>query len=243
MSSRKPWRPELVFLFCGAQLLCLSLGILAAALLHRAGVNGFANADDFGNILIATLGFQGVTWLMIPFFLRWNGILWHDFFGLRRLNFLRALGWATAVLAIVLPVALALESVSEFALQKIGWPLKSQEAVELLMDAPLWPTGIYLGIFAVVIAPVAEEFIFRGVLFPFVKQLGYPKLAWLGVSLLFALIHGDAAIFVPLFALALALTWLYEKTDNLLAPIAAHSLFNAANLAVLTLLEHFQAGT
>jgi membrane protease YdiL (CAAX protease family) len=44
------------------------------------------------------------------------------------------------------------------------------------------------------------------------------------------------AIFVPLFALALALTWLYEKTDNLLAPIFAHSLFNAANLVAL----HFE---
>jgi membrane protease YdiL (CAAX protease family) len=29
------------------------------------------------------------------------------------------------------------------------------------------------------------------------------------------------------------LTWLYELTDNLLAPIAAHSLFNTANLVIL----------
>jgi hypothetical protein len=69
-------------------------------------------------------------------------------------------------------------------------------------------------VFAVVIAPVAEEFIFRGMLYPFVKQLGWPRLAWFGVSFLFALIHLDAAAFVPLFLLALALTWLYEKTDN-----------------------------
>ena len=74
---------------------------------------------------------------------------------------------------------------------------------------------------------------FRGMLFPFVKQLGRPKLAWIGVSFLFALIHADKAIFIPLFALALALTWLYEKTDNLLAPITAHALFNAANLIFL----------
>jgi membrane protease YdiL (CAAX protease family) len=53
------------------------------------------------------------------------------------------------------------------------------------------------------------------------------------VSALFALIHFDAGTFVPLFIFALALTWLYETTDNLLAPIFAHSLFNAANLAVL----------
>ena len=107
------------------------------------------------------------------------------------------------------------------------------------MGAPLWPTGIYLGIFAVVLAPVAEEFIFRGVLFPFVKQLGWPKLAWFGVSLLFALVHGSVTIFIPLFVLALALTWLYEKTGNLLAPIVVHGLFNAENLVLLIVVREF----
>ena len=239
MSSRKPWQPELVLLFCGAQLLCLSLGILAAALLHRAGVIGFKNEDDFGNILIATLGFQGVTWVLIPVFLRLHQVHWRDAFGLRRVDFFRGLVWAVAALIVVLLVVLPLNYLSETALQKIGWQPKSQEAVELLLGAPLWPTGIYLGIFAVVIAPVAEEFIFRGVLFPFVKQLGWPKFAWFGVSLLFALIHGSVAIFIPLFVLALVLTWLYEKTGNLLAPIVVHGLFNAVNLVLLIVVREF----
>jgi membrane protease YdiL (CAAX protease family) len=38
---------------------------------------------------------------------------------------------------------------------------------------------------------------------------------------------------VALFLLALVLTWLYEKTDNLLAPITAHAFFNAVNLILL----------
>ena len=95
--------------------------------------------------------------------------------------------------------------------------------MKLLTDAKSVWTVVYLGVFAVVLAPVAEEFIFRGMLFPFVKQLGCPKLAWFGVSFLFALIHMNAATFLPLFVLALALTWLYEQTDNLLAPIIAHA--------------------
>jgi membrane protease YdiL (CAAX protease family) len=74
-------------------------------------------------------------------------------------------------------------------------------------------------------------------LYPFIKQLGWPKLAWIGVSLLFALIHVNAPTFLPLFVFALAQTWLYERTDNLLAPVAAHSLFNGANLVVLYLLN------
>ena len=64
--------------------------------------------------------------------------------------------------------------------------------MELIANAKsVWLRG-YLGFFAMVLAPVAEEFVFRGVLFPFVKQLGWPKLAWFGVSFLFALIHVNA---------------------------------------------------
>jgi membrane protease YdiL (CAAX protease family) len=105
----------------------------------------------------------------------------------------------------------------------------------LLAAKSVWAKG-YFVIFAVVIAPVAEEFIFRGMLYPFVKQLGSPKMAFFGTSAIFAEIHFDAGTLVPLFVLALVLTWLYKKTDCLLAPVAAHSLFNATNLVVL----HFE---
>jgi len=105
--------------------------------------------------------------------------------------------------------------------------------VDLLINADSWWMRGYLVFFAVGLAPAAEEFIFRGVLFPFLQQCGWPKLATYGVSFLFALIHVNVPTFVPLFVLALVLTWLYEKTDCLLAPIAAHSLFNTVNLVIL----------
>jgi len=75
-------------------------------------------------------------------------------------------------------------------------------------------------------------------LFSAAKKFGWPRLGWVGVSLLFAFIHDNLPIFLPLFVLALALTWLYEKTEGLLAPILAHSLFNAANLVLLLLQQH-----
>jgi hypothetical protein len=234
MLSEKPWRGEIVMQFIALQFLCFLSGLVAIVLLHKLGVAGFKQETGFGNVLLGTLCFQGATWVLIPIFLRQHEVRWPGPFGLQK-NVLGALGWTVAVLVVML----ALEYAYEIALQKTGWQPQAQTAVELLMNAPLWPTGIYLGIFAVVIAPVAEEFIFRGVLFPFVRQLGYPRLAWFGVSFLFALVHGDMAIFIPLFALALALTWLYEKTDSLLAPIVVHSLFNAANLALMILANEF----
>jgi membrane protease YdiL (CAAX protease family) len=39
---------------------------------------------------------------------------------------------------------------------------------------------------------------------------------------------------------ALALTWLYEKTEGLLAPVLAHSAFNAANLLLLVIAEKLE---
>jgi membrane protease YdiL (CAAX protease family) len=206
---------------------------MIAGLLQKAGFAAFQPPDGFGAVLLGTLGFQGATWLLMLFFFWQHQIDWREALGFRGPQLPRALLLAVLVVVVLLPVALGLQQVSAVVLAKLGWPPENQFAVTLLAGTKSWGMRIYLGAFAVVLAPVAEEFIFRGMLYPFVKQLGWPRLAWFGVSFVFALIHDDAATFVPLFVLALALTWLYEKTDNLLAPIAAHSLFNATNLVLL----------
>jgi membrane protease YdiL (CAAX protease family) len=231
--SEKQWRGEVVMQFVALQLACFCSGAIIIGLFHKFGINGFKRPEDFGAALVATLCFQGATWILIPIFLRQHQIRWREAFGFCGPRLLQTLLVAVGVVIVILPVALSLEKLSVFILNKIGWPLEDQAAVQLFTGAKTWWARVYFGVFAVLIAPVAEEFIFRGMLFPFVKRLGYPRLAWFGVSALFALIHFDVAIFAPLFALALALTWLYEFTDNLLAPIVAHSLFNAANLVVL----------
>ncbi|MFZ1074364.1 MAG: CPBP family intramembrane glutamic endopeptidase [Verrucomicrobiia bacterium] len=237
MLSAKPWRGEAVFQFCAAQLACFCLGVTIVSLLQKAGFAAFKAPDGFGAVLLATLSFQGATWVLIYFFLRLHQVRVRDVFGLCESRLPRALLAALLTVLVVLPVALSLQQVSVLLLGKIGVVPEEETAVMLLAGAKSWWARVYLGVFAVVIAPVAEEFIFRGVLYPFVKQLGYPRFAWIGVNFLFALIHMDAAALVPLFVLALALTWLYEKTGNLLAPIAAHSFFNAANLIVLYCLK------
>jgi membrane protease YdiL (CAAX protease family) len=233
MLSQKPWRAEAVIQLVAGLFACLCVGVLTAGLLRQAGVPAFKSPDSFANILVATLSFQGAAWLLILFFLKQHEVNWRDAFGLRNADLKKSLLLAVGVLALALPVVLGLQQVSAFALEKIGWSPEDQRAIELFAHAQsAWMRG-YLVVFALALAPVAEEFIFRGMLYPFIKQLGRPKLALVGVSFLFALIHLNAPTFVPLFVLALALTWLYEMTDCLLAPIAAHSLFNAANLVIL----------
>ncbi|HEY5345763.1 MAG TPA: CPBP family intramembrane glutamic endopeptidase [Verrucomicrobiae bacterium] len=233
MLSQKPWRAEAVIQLIAGVFVCLGAGVVTAGLLRSAGVPAFKSPDSPANILLATLSFQGVTWLLIFNFLKQHKVNWRDAFGLRNTNLDKSVLLAVVVLALVLPIVLQLEQYSVQVLQKIGWPLEDERAVALIVNAKSAWLQIYLAFFAIVLAPVAEEFMFRGVLFPFVKQLGFPKLAWFGVSFLFALIHVNAPTLVPLFVFAVVLTWLYQKTDCLLAPIAAHSLFNTANLVIL----------
>jgi membrane protease YdiL (CAAX protease family) len=104
-----------------------------------------------------------------------------------------------------------------------------QSTVMALQSSISLPWIVIFGVVSIILAPIMEEILFRGILYPMVRQLGYPKLALWGTSILFAASHANLQAFVPLTVLALGLTWLYERTNYLIAPILAHSTFNAIN--------------
>ncbi len=93
-----------------------------------------------------------------------------------------------------------------------------------------WWTVAGLGVLIVLGAAVAEEFIFRGVLYTALRRyLG----KWGGAiisAMLFSAIHMVWANVIPLFLLGLLLAWLYERTGRLTAPMALHALNNAVTL-------------
>ena len=237
MLWKKTWQPEVVLMLGGGLVLAFFGGNLAVELLRQAQVTGFKTSHSAGAVLLATLCFHGAVLVGGTVFLQRHALGWREVLGLANPNLKQHWLFGVVLLAAVVPVMIALKLLSEIALQKIGWPTEDQTAVELFASVKTVWLRVYLAVFAIVIAPIAEEFIFRGLLFSAAKKLGWPKLGWLGVSALFALIHFNAPTFLPLFVFALALTWLYERTESLLAPIAAHSAFNAANVALLFLAE------
>lgn len=86
----------------------------------------------------------------------------------------------------------------------------------------------------VVLAPIAEELFWRGLLQSMLRRRFGPWASVLIASGAFACIHvvsGPQAI-PALFALAVVLGYSYERTGRLLAPMLIHALFNAANLYV-----------
>lgn len=223
----------------GGILMSFFASHLAAELLRRGAVGGFLTTNSAGYVVLATLGFHGAAIVAAFLFLKFHGISWREVSGLDTMGWKRQLVLVAATLLLAAPAMLALKAASDISLQKLGWPVEHQRAVELILNCKGMALKIYLGVFAVIIAPVAEEFVFRGLIFSAFKKAGWTVSGWLVTSLLFALIHGSAPVFLPLFVFALALTWLYEKTGGLLAPVVAHSAFNAANLGLLYLAEEF----
>jgi hypothetical protein len=187
-------------------------------------------------MVIAGFSFQGAALVLIGFFLREHGLTWSESFGFDS-GRSRAVCLGVFATMIVLPVAWLLQIGVATVLSRFHFDADPQTAVQLLHDAPTWLDRLPLAFVAIVLAPPAEEMLFRGLLYPAVKRAGFPRLALWGTTLLFAGIHWNILSFPSLVLLALVLTWLYEKTGNLLAPIAAHSLFNAFNFAALLFYE------
>jgi len=92
---------------------------------------------------------------------------------------------------------------------------------------------ILMGITATLVAPICEEVVFRGYLYPAVKRFAGPWMSALCTALMFSAAHGSLSALVPLFIFGLVLAALYEFTGSIWAPIAAHFLFNGATVVIL----------
>jgi len=89
----------------------------------------------------------------------------------------------------------------------------------------------------VLLAPVVEETLFRGFLFKaFRRTFGFWAGA-VGVSLLFALAHGQANVGIDVFVLSMFLCYLREKTDSLWPSIALHATKNLVAFIFLFIMK------
>lgn len=234
MVSAKNWNQE------AAKL--LGLGILASILLGWS-VSGLASnllsslsKPDIQLIqfVISTMSFQGVTLAMVWFFLKEQGLTWNDAFGFWKTPLKRSVKIGTIAAAFMLVGTFFLGWLSDKLMRLAGMTPQAQTAVDVVMNSSSVVRKIYYGVSAVVLVPPAEELLFRGLIYPSIKQTGRPLLAIWGTSILFAAIHFNMLAMIPLLFVALMLTLLYEATDNLLVPIIAHALFNLANFMIMT---------
>jgi membrane protease YdiL (CAAX protease family) len=139
-------------------------------------------------------------------------------------------GWGIAAWFVSTLVIIAVATL----LESLDMPPEPQAAERAI--AVLNPVLVVIAV--VIVAPIAEEIFFRGVVFNAWLREGGRRFAFIGSALLFAVIHLSLVSLLPIFLLGLALAWVYQRTGNLLAPMAMHATVNGISVA-LALLARF----
>jgi membrane protease YdiL (CAAX protease family) len=112
----------------------------------------------------------------------------------------------------------------------VGFPVREQPWVlELLQDR----VGLLRLIpWMVFVVPIAEEVFFRGYVFRVLTQRAGLVAGIAISSAMFSAVHLNPSGFVIYLGIGTVLAWIYHRTGNLLAPIAAHIVHNSIVLGV-----------
>jgi membrane protease YdiL (CAAX protease family) len=141
---------------------------------------------------------------------------------------------AAGSLLAVWPVLTMLFLTTVFLGQLIYGPdfqIQKHEELELLTSCPQVSVRVVIVVAAVLIIPVIEEMLFRGLFQTMIRSyMGKPWTSIAASSLLFTAAHTNAAHWPVLLALAMCLGYSYEKSGSLFRPIFIHIFFNASSI-------------
>lgn len=180
------------------------------------GVNVTANHIPNG-LQVADTAVQDVGFVLVAiFFAQLGGRTVHAWqFGLRPTQFWRAIG-ATAAIGI------------GFLLSLVVWNALVHPPTEKVLEQI--GTGVFSAALTCVLAPICEEFLFRGFIFTALRNWRGTWPAAVITALLFGAVHvgsAPALDLVPLAGLGFALCLLYRRTGSLYPCIVVHSVNNS----------------
>jgi len=224
---RPPW-PAMFALW--GFLVGLGTTLLAGTILAGIVVAFGGEADGTAVTVIGTIAqgfcFAGTAWFFASRVSKPR--LWH--FGLQGSRFWPTLGWA------------ALGTLAFYILTVIYGALVQPDAEQETVEALGGDQGtfglILAGTMVIAVAPVVEEFFFRGFFYRALRGRMSIAVAALVDGIVFGIIHfqfdgvDGLLILPPLAVLGVLFCLVYEKTGTLLAPIGMHAFNNAVAFAV-----------
>lgn len=96
-----------------------------------------------------------------------------------------------------------------------------------------------------ILAPVAEELVFRGAILRSLMAYFNYRLPWIPIvvsALLFGVVHGNVAQFSNAFVMGLLLGWLYCRTHSIVLGVALHWVNNTVAYAMYKLMPEMNDG-
>jgi membrane protease YdiL (CAAX protease family) len=227
--------------FIGVFLLAFFIATLAAtpvfAVLHNTTADGASGISELAQTAIIDIVMVGVlvVWLSKRY-PDWRAVIGFPAKGRRLLE--AAIGAAFGLLVLL---AATIASAAILTLLQPSGGAKPSLPQQVRPDLSR-PGLVVFVLVALIIAPVSEEFLFRGLIF---RRLRARRGFWISAaisSLLFGAVHyvsvGDwqssVALQVTMVLTGFGLAAIYERRGNLLADIVGHAAFNS--VAVITVL-------
>ncbi len=139
----------------------------------------------------------------------------------------------TVTFLISIPLISGLGFAWKTLLEQFGVSTSEQEMIDLFRNADDPTFLVLMIILAAVIAPVTEELVFRAGLFRYLRTRVSRAFALTVPAMIFALLHGSATAFLPLFALGVFFAIAYERTGRIAVPMIAHALFNLHTIVLV----------
>ena len=232
-TPRPPWRVR--DMLYGVGLLILSLG----AVVGLAVLLGFPTDDEGGQAgaaaAVSTIAFELLFGAAVLLLAYRRGL------GLAGLGFVRPSRWGPAVVAWLGAYGILIAyGALLLALQALGIDVAGfAEGNTLPIDADSGMAVLALfGVAVVVVAPFAEELLFRALLFRGMR--GYwplaPSLALSGLA--FGVFHVNPSVILPFAGIGALFAWANEQTGSLWTSITAHAAVNGISFALsVTVIE------
>ncbi|MEM9398788.1 MAG: type II CAAX endopeptidase family protein [Verrucomicrobiota bacterium] len=150
-------------------------------------------------------------------------------------KFLFYIRWTVIIyLAIFTPILIITLS-SQGILEAFNVEIEPQQTVEMFLQMEELAQMLIFIFFACIWAPIFEEILFRGFLYPLLKARFNKKIALVSSSVLFGFIHLHLPSIVPLTMLGVVLCFVYEYSGRLILSIMIHALFNLVTILILLL--------
>ena len=176
--------------------------------------------------------------LFMVAFLKFRRLDINQLGGFSKIGFRRALFTGAVLLFFAYPLIALAEALMERFLGN-GAGSSKQGIVDLFTGSETIGQRVLIIFLAVVVAPAAEEFIFRFFLYGVLKRYAGVLLAVVLSSRLFAAVHTHLPSFAALFALGCCFSIAYEWSGSILVSMTMHALFNSVTLTLLAFPDIF----
>jgi membrane protease YdiL (CAAX protease family) len=197
----------------------------------------FRSTTPAGLLLLQSLGVDGAGLAVLAWYVRTRKLGWNLVFGLQLAQLPRSLRLGLYFYLSILPIVFFSSLIYQGILSAHGYPPTLQDVALLLTGDNPWWIRLYMLFMAVILAPLFEECLFRGILLPLMARRFGVGSGIVFSSLIFAVIHFHVPSMVPLCAVAIGFSMGYLYSGSLWVPVTMHALFNGINLGLLLLIR------